>query len=130
MATHDLAFAQRAIRRILRDLNKPDDLEHDFATAILKQAKLNASKKPTPQARMAASIMVVEDANIFQRGSAGSPEVEVAIGSEFGSAIWPQFHKPPNRQGYWLYPATRDSQVLGSMDKSLEEMLRIAVAGF
>jgi len=130
MVKHDLAFGQKAIRRILTQLNKPEKLEHDFATAILEQAQSNAASKPTPQARMAADIMEVDNSSIVQRGSAGTPAVDVAIGSEFGSALWPQFHKPPNPRGYWLYPATRDPQVLGKADKSLEEVLQEAIRGF
>ncbi len=129
MPKKDLAFGQRAIRRILHELDKPDDLEHDYATAILEQARRNAARKPTPQARMAAAVMAVDNATIAPRGSAGIPAVDVGIGSEFGSAIWPQFHKPPNQAGYWLYPATRDSQVLGKADKSLEEILAEAARG-
>ena len=125
----DLTFGQRALRRILKELQKPDDLEQDYARAILDQAKKNAAGKPTPQARMAASVMVAEGGNIFPRGSAGIPEVAVGIGSEFGSAVWPQFHRGPNPRGYWLYPATRDSAVLGKADKSLEEILADAARG-
>jgi len=125
----DLTFGQRALRRILKELQKPDDLEQDYARAILDQAKKNAAGKPTPQARMAASVMVAEGGNIFPRGSAGLPEVAVGIGSEFGSAVWPQFHRGPNPRGYWLYPATRDSAVLGKADKSLEEILADAARG-
>ena len=130
MVKHDLAFGQKAIRRILTQLDKPQWLEHDYARAILDQAKHNAASKPTPQARMAAAVMTVDNSSIIQRGSAGTPAVDVAIGSEFGSALWPQFHKPPNPRGYWLYPATRDSQVLGKADESLEDVLKRAVAGF
>lgn len=129
MPVKDLAFGQRALIRILRDLQKPVGLANDYATAILEQAKRNAASKPTPQARMAASVMVAEDGNIFPRGSAGIPEVAVGIGSEFGSAVWPQFHRGPNPRGYWLYPATRDSAVLGKADKSLEEVLAEAARG-
>lgn len=129
MAKKDLAFGQRAIRRILRELDKPEELEQSYAAAILKQAKQNAASKPTPQARMAASVLVAEGGNIFPSGSAGTPEVDVGIGSEFGSAVWPQFHAPPNPRGYWLYPATRDSQVLGKADKTLEEVLQEAARG-
>lgn len=129
MARKSLQFGQQALRRILKQLEKPQSLEHDYATAILEQAKRNASSRPTPQAPMAAAIMAVEGSNIVQRGSAGQPAVDVAIGSEFGSTLYPQFHRPPNQTGYWLYPATRDSAVLGKADKSLEEILKQAAAG-
>lgn len=129
MAKHDLEVGRKVIRRILKQLDKPDDLEHSFAQSILDQAVRNASSKPTPQARMAAAIMEVDDATIYQRGSAGQPSVDVAIGSEFGSALWPQFHKPPTHEGYWLWPATRDPLVREQMDDQLDQMLRTAIRG-
>lgn len=126
----DLTFGQRALRRILRELNKPERLEHDYASAILEQAKRNAARRPTPQAPMAAAVMAVDGASITPHAPADSPSVEVAIGSEFGSTIWPQFHHGPAPAGLWLYPATRDSAVLGKVDDSLEAVLRAAVRGF
>ena len=49
MVKHDLAFGQKAIRRILTQLNKPEKLEHDFATAILEQAQSNAASNASPK---------------------------------------------------------------------------------
>lgn len=126
---HDLAFGQRAIRRILRDLDKPESLEHDYAVAILKQARRNAAGRPTPQAPMAARVMEVRKSEIFQSGAPDDPAIEVAMGSEFGSRIHPQFHATPDRGGYWLYPATRDPDVIDEADKSLEDILDKAARG-
>lgn len=126
----DLSFGGRALRRILDDLEKPAGLEHDYAVAILEQARRNASRKPTPQARMAASIMEVRGSELLQAGSSDQPAVEVAMGSEFGSGNYPQFHAAHDRGGYWLYPATRDRKALDKADKSLEQVLQRAVRGF
>jgi hypothetical protein len=128
VATKDLAFGQRTIRRILRELDHPEELEHKFAEAILVQAVRNAASKPTPQARMAAANMDVSGATIAPRLS-GIPAAEVAIGSEFGSAQYAQFHRSPNPAGYWLYPATRSIEAFAEMDKDLEAMLDDAIAG-
>ena len=125
MARKDLAYGQRAINRILRQLQQPEELEHKFAEAILAQAVRNAASKPTPQARMAAANLDVQGASIGP--SAGGAAAEVAIGSEFGSAQYLQFHRPPNPAGYWLYPATRDMATLAEMDKELEAMLDEAI---
>jgi hypothetical protein len=125
MARKDLQFGQRAIRRILGQLQKPEGLEHRYAEAVLQIARQNAAGKPTPQARMAAQNLTVEGANIGPL--AGGAPAEVAIGSEFGSSEYLQFHKPPNPAGYWLYPATRDPRTLKLADRSLEEVLQEAV---
>jgi hypothetical protein len=74
---------------------------------------------------MAAQNLTVEGANIGPL--AGGAPAEVAIGSEFGSSKYLQFHKPPNPAGYWLYPATRDPRTLKLADRSLEEVLQEAV---
>jgi hypothetical protein len=122
----DLAYGQRTIARILRELEQPAELEHKYAEALLKQAKRNAASKPTPQARMAAENMVVEGASIGPLAG-GAPE-EVAIGSEFGSHIYPQFQRQPNPAGYWLYPAAESTEVLAEMDGELEKMLDRIIA--
>ena len=121
MATKDLQYGQRTIRRILDELEHPVDLEHKYAAAILAQALSNAAGRPTPQAPMAAENLVVEGATIGPL-TGGAP-AEVAIGSEFGSVVYPQFHKPPNSRGYWLYPAVEDVRVLAEADKALEQEL-------
>lgn len=124
----DLSVGVRAIRRILDELDKPKSLTHDYAVAILEQARRNAARKPTPQARMAAAVMQVREAEIFASGPASQPAVEVGMGAEFGSRTYPQFHAAPNRQGYWLYPATRDKAAIDAADQSLEAVLRKAAA--
>lgn len=122
----DLQYAQAAIRRLLRSLDKPESLAHDFATQILAQARQNAASKPTPQARMAADNMRVEVASIVPASS--GPASDVAIGSEFGSTVYAQFHRGRNPRGYWLFPA---GQLVAqrSGQETLDDVLRRAVSG-
>ena len=127
MATKDLAYGQRTIQRILRELEQPRELEHKYAEAILEQAKRNAAEKPTPQARMAAEVMTVEGASIAP--SSSGPAAEVGIGSEFGSNRYLQFQRGPNPRGYWLYPAAEDVKVLAATDKELDRMLQRIIDG-
>ncbi len=123
----DLQYAQAAIRRLLRTFEKPEGLAHDFARQILEQARRNAASKPTPQSRMAAENMVVESGSIVP-GSSG-PASDVAIGSEFGSSIYAQFHRGRNPRGYWLFPA--GEMVLSRTgEETLDAVLRRAVNGF
>jgi hypothetical protein len=125
--TRDLEFGAAAIRRILRKLDKSESLAHDYAAALLQQAKQNAAAKPTPQARMAAQNLTLTGADIHP--SAGGAPAEVASGSEFGSGRYRQFQAPINPRGYWLYPASRDPGVLKAADRSLEDVLKAAVRG-
>jgi hypothetical protein len=128
MVRGDLEYGQRTIRRILKELEQPQSLEHKYAEAILAQAKRNAAGKPTPQARMAAENMVVER-NTIGPLTGGIPAEEVAIGSEFGSHVYPQFQRAPNPRGYWLYPAAEDAKVLADTDQQLERLLDRMIAG-
>ena len=127
MADKDLAFGAAAVRRIVRELEKPAELEHAFALAILAQAVRNASSRPTPQAPMAARNLDVQAASIGT--IAGGAAAEVGIGSEFGSNQYLQFHKPSNQRGYWLWPATRSTEVAEQSDRELEALLEAAVNG-
>lgn len=126
MARKDLRFGQRVIRRILSEIKRPESLEHRYAQAMLEQAKANAARRPTPQAPMAARNLYVDGASIVPRSQ--GPAADVAIGSEFGSTLYPQFHRAPNPAGYWLYPASRDPQTLQAVDKSLEDLVRQAIS--
>lgn len=127
MATKDLEYGRRTIRRLLRELRQPEELEHSYAEAILAQAVRNAARRPTPQAPMAAENMTVEDATIAPL--AGGNPAAVAIGSEFGSAQYAQFHAPPNPRGMWLYPAAEDVSVLAATDRELEKLLQKVIRG-
>lgn len=123
----DLQYGQRTIRRLLDELQQPVALENLYAEAILAQALRNAAGRPTPQALMAARNMTVREATIFPRAAGASSEV--AIGSEFGSSAYPQFHKPPTKRGYWLYPAATDTAVLAQVDEGLEQVLQDVIRG-
>lgn len=123
----DLAYGQRAIRRLLRELDHPQELEHKYAAALLQQAVRNAAARPTPQAPMAAANMQVDGANIVPRSAGGDP-AEVAIGSEFGSHIYKQFQHGPAPRGLWLYPAAEDTQVLATANRELERLLDQVIA--
>jgi hypothetical protein len=126
MATKDLAYGARTIRRILDKLEQPEELEHKYAEALLAQAVRNAAGKPTPQARMAAENLDVQGASIGP--IAGGAPADVAIGSEFGSDRYLQFHRSPNPRGYWLYPAAEDLQVIANTDRELERLLDRVIA--
>lgn len=126
-AKKDLAFGAVAVRRIVKELEKPEELSHAFALAILAQAVKNAASRPTPQAPMAARNLDVQAASIGT--IAGGAAADVGIGSEFGSGRYLQFHAPSNQRGYWLWPATRTPDVAEQSDRELEAMLERAVNG-
>lgn len=126
MATKDLSYGVVTIRRILQELEAPAEFANLYAKAILAQAIRNAAARPTPQAPMAARNLDVQGDSIGP--SAGGAPAAVAIGSEFGSAIYPQFQKPPRRQGYWLYPAAEATETLAAGDEALEALLQGAIA--
>ena len=127
MVKKDLAYGQRTIARILRELEHPAELEQKYAEAVLALAVENAAGRPTPQAPMAAQNMVVERGSIGPL--AGGAPADVSIGSEFGSSLYRQFQRPPNPRGYWLYPAANDVRTLAAGDRMLEEMLDAAIRG-
>lgn len=120
----DFRRAKRVIDRILDDLEDPDELAHQYAEAVLEVAVRNAAARPTPQAPMAAEGMQVQGDTI--RSAGGTPGA-VAGGSEFGSDIYLQFHKPHNQRGYWLYPAAESSEAEDAGDRALENILDRAV---
>ena len=127
MARKDLAYGQRTIARILRELEQPAELEYKYAEAVLALALENAAGRPTPQAPMAAENMTADRGTISPL--AGGAPADVSIGSEFGSTLYPQFQAPPNPGGYWLYPAANDARTLAAGDRMLEDMLNDAIRG-
>lgn len=94
------------VNRLADRLEEVHELEQLTAEGVLRHARQIAAGHPTPQARMAAEGMGVRDGHILSL-SGGTPG-EVAAGSEFGSDIFLQFHRPHNRDGYWLGPAAED----------------------
>lgn len=122
----DLRKANRVLDRIEDDLKDPDELAHAYAEEVLALAVRNASSRPTPQAPMAAGNLTVTGDTI--RPSAGGVPAAVASGSEFGSDIYLQFHRPRSSQGYWLFPAAESDQAEAAGDNILEQMIDKAVA--
>ena len=126
MATKDLTYGVTTIRRILRELQQPVELENLYAHAILATALRNASSRPTPQAMMAARNLNVEGASIGP--VAGGAPAAVAIGSEFGSNQYAQFQHSPAPRGLWLYPAAEATETLAEVDKALEQVLQQVIS--
>lgn len=126
MVKRSMAEGQRIIRRLIDQLDDPKGLAHEYAEAVLVQAVQNASSKPTPQARMAASVMQVRDDRIVPAGVA-SDAVEVGQGSEFGSSLYPQFHAAHNPRGYWLLPAGEQTADSAAADQALEDVMNAVI---
>jgi len=79
---------------------------------------------------MAAAGMRVED-SIIQSLTGGVPS-EVAMGSEFGSDVYAQFHRPHNPQGYWLLPSAHDpnAATIEAGEEALDAEIEAAIRGF
>lgn len=120
---------QRAINRLVDRLGAPEELEHLWAEAVLRQAQDRAAGKPTPQARMAAENMVVQRDTILPLS--GGPPSEVAVGSEFGSTIYRQFG-PRNTRGYWLLPSAEapDTATIREGEEWLDDQVKESIRGF
>jgi len=98
--------AQHIIGNLQDRLENPEQLEDIYARAVLVQAQRAAGLRPTPQAPMAAESMGVQNGTILSL-TGGDPSA-VAAGSEFGSGIYRQFHKPHSSRGYWLLPSAEN----------------------
>ena len=122
--------ASSIISDLASRLERSEDLPDALAQAILRQAQQAAGLRPTPQAPMAAAGMGVED-SIIQSLTGGSPS-EVALGSEFGSDEFAQFHRPHNAQGYWLLPSAHDpnAATIEAGEEALDEEIEAAIRGF
>lgn len=123
-----LKQGQRALDNLLRDLEAPEGLAHRYAEAVLQLAIQTASSRPTPQAPMAAAVLNVTGDAI--RPSAGGPPAEVGLGSEFGSAVYPQFHRGKSATGYWLMPSAEHAAQTPAGDAALEETMRASLSRF
>lgn len=123
-----LQEGQRALRRLVDRLERPDGLEQAWAEAVLRQAQDTAQGKPTPQARMAAESFVVQHGEILS--PSGGPPSRVAAGSEFGSSIYRQFG-PRNPRGYWLLPAAEapEPATMAAGEEWLDDAVRAAIRG-
>ena len=98
--------ANRILKELEHKLENADELEDIYARAVLVQAQRTAGLRPTPQAPMAAESMGVQEGTILSL-TGGDPSA-VAAGSEFGSDIYGQFHRPHNARGYWLLPSAEN----------------------
>lgn len=112
----DLLDGVRALSKLRSDLEKTGSFRQSAARAILDQARRNASRRPTPQARMVASGMMARNGTVIGFGSrrvfgSGSPGGVrlgfLSYGAEFGSSTHSQFG-PRRTEGYWLHPAAED----------------------
>ena len=136
----DLADGARALATLRRELEKADTLRQTAARRILDQARRNAGRRPTPQARMVASGMQARNGTvigfgsrrIFGSGSDGPVKLgHLAYGSEFGSSTHRQFG-PRNESGYWLHPAAEgnnpelDEAQEDHADKAIDAAIRSA----
>ena len=109
----DLVDGARALATLKRELEKVETVKTTAARAILEQARHNAAKRPTPQARMVASGMIARRGTVIGFASrrvfgSGSPDGVrlgfLSYGAEFGSSTHRQFGSR-NPEGYWLHPA-------------------------
>jgi len=117
----------RALTTLRRELEKVEPLRQTAARRVLEQARRNAGRRPTPQARMAASGMMARRGTVIGFGSrrvfgTGSPEGVklgfISYGAEFGSSSTRQFG-PRNEGGYWLHPAAEGDNP--QLDKAHED---------
>lgn len=133
----DLDDGARAMEVLRRELLDSDKLEAEVARAILREAKSNAARRPTPQARMVASGMVTRRSTVIGFANrrvfgAGSPTGVrlgfLAFGSEFGSNTHSQFG-PRNESGYWLHPAAEDDnpEIDEAEDNYLDDAIDAAI---
>jgi hypothetical protein len=76
---------------------------------------------------MAAENMGVQRGTILPL-TGGAPS-EVSMGSEFGSDIYLQFHRPRNSRGYWLLPSAEnpDAATIGAGEDWIDDQVAKAV---
>jgi len=107
------AVSRSIVATISDALGDTKKLRHDYALELLRQAQRNATRRPTPQARMTASVMRVPRDKGAVLGFPGTrvtsfgvskPMGGFSFGSEFGSDTHRQFG-PRNEGGYWLTPS-------------------------
>ena len=127
MARKDLAYGQRTIARLLKRLEEPSGLAHRYAEAVLQKAIQNAASRPTPQAPMAAANLKVTEADIGP--AAGGVPAEVAVGAEFGSGQYAQFHHASTPSGLWLWPAGEQIASEAAGDNALEDVMDEVIRG-
>lgn len=128
---------RRRLAELSRRLAEGSEIAEPYAAAVAAQAKRVAAGHPTPQARMAASALVVHGSSLgvsslaVVQGRGGRPVRASAIagGSEYGSSSYPQFGPRRRAPGAWLgSAATRpDSSTQAAGEDALDELVRGAV---
>ena len=127
----------RRLRGLRADLEDASDIEEPYLEAVGVQARRKARSRPTPQARAVSEALIVRggallvpsSARITPRGGGLVSAGQLAGGSEFGSAIYPQFGPRRGSPGAWLgsSAASPDSATLEAGERALEELVREAV---
>lgn len=125
-----LDTAARIVNDLPEQIEASEAVTEALARAILEQARRAAGLRPTPQAPMAAAGMGIRGDTILSL-SGGAP-AEVAAGSEFGSGIYRQFHKPHNPRGYWLLPSGEnpDPATIQAGEEAVDQVIEAAIRGF
>lgn len=121
--------AARVLGSLPEEIEGSEAVTEALARAILQQARRAAQLRPTPQAEMAAEGLGVRGDTILSL-SGGAP-AEVAVGSEFGSGIYRQFHKPHNPKGYWLLPSANDPDpaTIQAGEEAVDQVIEAAIRG-
>lgn len=126
-ATSVIARLLGQLRDNLADTRK---MRRDYARSIIEQARANAGRRPTPQARGVATSLRVRGGSVL-----GFPSTSITLsgvskraaginfGAEYGSDTHAQF-APRNERGYWLNPAADEVD-----DRPGEQYLDDAIDG-
>lgn len=130
----DLAQGVRKLEELERDLRDPRDLELGYLEELRRLAQRAASYRPTPQARMAATALVVRgdvlstpsSSVVYGRGGAALAG-DIAGGSEWGSGIFRQFGPRRGSRGAWLGQAMVDPALDQAGDELLEDLVEGAI---
>lgn len=117
-------------------LEDAQEVAEAYAQALAAQARRVAAGHPTPQARMAASALMVQGSSLgissvaVVTGKGGSVLASrIAGGSEFGSSTYPQFGPRRRAPGSWLGAAAArpDSSTQAAAEDALDHLVAEAV---
>ena len=121
----------RRIRELSAELADGARILDPYLDALRTQAQSTAGRHPSPQARMAASALIVRDSSLqvpsaaIVSGRGGSTSAgSIAGGSEYGSSIYPQFG--PRGGSRWLGTSAEhpSSTTLQAGERALDELVR------
>lgn len=125
----------RRLRALARELERPVAVAEAYASGLGLDAQRAAARRPTPQAPMAGSALVVRGTVLSVPSSATVPRSSggsvsagaIAGGSEWGSSIYPQFG-PRRGRGAWVGAAIeRPDAATSQAEEALEQLVRGAV---